>query len=267
MALAIPASVQACVKAIKESLSSHSVSNINPDLLHTLATKICQSFDVKRIALFCTISHRCMGIGRFCLIHNHKLDTWLEKGDAESIEELLIWLRKGRQMCVEIFDNNRLTKDEMLALKDELISEYNSVHTAILNYNDLGKDSPLMPCKNPITASMSSDGIKYIGERSMVEQCHSTVCSASGNFPTPLKLNRKIFLVDHPHDQHVPTLYTYDQLDLLHDLLPDNPAERINRFSKVPFRSDIADDLRTKHTKEIKILQCYHAWLEKPDMI
>lgn len=267
MALAIPARVQACMKAIKESIGSHAGISVKSDIVHHFATVICQNFDVKRIALFCAISHRCMGVGRFCLTHNHKLDTWLEKGDAESLEKLLAWIRKGRQMCVEIFANTNLTVDEIDSLKSELVSEYNSVHTAILNYNDLGKDAPLMPCRKPVTATITAEGIRYNGERSMVEQCHGTVCSASGNFPTPLNLNRKIFLTDHPADQMIPTIYTYDQLELLHDLLPEAPAERINRFSKKPFRSEAIDAIRLKHMKEIKMLKYYHAWLEQPDGI
>ena len=266
MAAAIPAQAQACMKAIKESIGSHNVS-LKPGTVHEFASKICQNFDVKRIALFCAISHRCMGIGRFCLIHNHKLDVWLEEGNAESLEKLLAWIRKGRQMCTEIFDNAQLTPEEVAALKNELVTEYNSVRAAIVNYNDSGKDEPLMPCKKPSSAYMAFDGIRYTGERSMVEKCHGTVCSASGSFPAPLNLNRIIFLIDHPPDRIVPTLYDYDQLELLCDLVPENPSERINRFSGKSFRSDSAESIRNSHMKEIKMIKRYHIWLEEPDEI
>jgi hypothetical protein len=249
--VAIPVKVQACINAIKESLESHrELARVKSDKIHDVAVRICNTFDIRSIAFFVTITHLCMGVGRFCLIHNHKVDDYILSESPGAIDDLLVWIRQGNLMCVEVFKNPHLDPEDLAIIEHHLVQEFNTVHSAILNYTEQGYGEKIMPCRD--------------GRNSLVESCHGTVCQASGYDPVPLDVNRKIDIIDTVRGSYLPTLFSYDVLDLVHDLLPDQPEARINRFSKLPFAQDLSQDLCKKYSRERAMVRRYHQWGSEP---
>lgn len=265
--LAVPAKIRACIKALSESLSTHRELKVSQKRINEVISAICEKLDLKRVALLATITHRYMAVGRFCLIHNHQMDLWInDENNSDSISQILSWVLKGKKMCVEIFENSNLSPENVSKFKDMLVREFQTVQTAILNYSDLGKSDRIMPCLKESEcrpdAELTSKGIKYQGPRSMVENCHGSVCIANGHDVEPLNINRSITFIDHHPGFYIPTIHTYDLLELIHDILPENYLDRINRYSNKHFNKEVSEELRARYDREICLILRYHDWLK-----
>lgn len=232
------------MKALTEALETHGLLVSHPNLIRQAVKALCASdLEPDLIDFFATVTHRHMGIGRFCLIHNHIVDDLIL---ASKWDQLVDHARKARDVCVEIYDTNTFTPEESAELKQRLILEFQAVSAAISNYGIDDRNVRILP-------------IKDCGEGSSLAQvCYTKICVASGHLSTPMDVDREKHVLERRAGEITPVLYCYDLLDLLHDL---SMAGGKNRYSGRPFEPALAADLKIRYEKEIKMMRRYNEWL------
>lgn len=254
----VPLEKRAQRELVRESLLTH------PELegldLAPAVEAICGAgFSTDVVVLFATITHRGMGIGRFCLIHNHQVDTFVLE---QQWDLLRAEAAKAKEQCVEIYHNSLLTESQQHALKKQLMAEFTAVKSALANYS-LGQPQPLMPCtdwRKEELLVLDRDGHR-MEIASLTEHCHETICLAAGQVgASPLDVTRTLYLLDRPQQDITPIQYCYDLLELLHDLSGPVPAR--NRYSGEPFDPVLEKELRHRYEVQLGMMARYHQWLD-----
>lgn len=259
----VPLDRRAQWKLVQESLATH------PELegldLAPAVEAICGAgFSTDVVVLFATITHRGMGIGRFCLIHNHQVDTFVLE---QQWDLLRAEAAKAKEQCVEIYHNALLSDSQQHSLKKQLMAEFTAVKSALSNYS-LGQPELLMPCtdwRKEEVFLLDQDQTGTQGHQleiaSLTERCHETICLAAGQVgAAPLDVTRTLYLLDRPQQDITPIQYCYDLLELLHDLSGPVPAR--NRYSGEPFDPVLEKELRHRYEVQLKMMACYHQWLD-----
>lgn len=255
----VPAQTRACLKAIVESLNTHRELKNAQSHIKQAADEICNNVSVELAAFFATITHRGLGVGRFCLIHNHQIDDIVLQADWPTLIE---HVKQGRESCVEIYDNPALMIEDLSIIKKHLFDEYSAVLSALKNYKSGGPEVPILPCLQNSEFDMVQDNGHFSTFFSLTEQCHETICMASGKIPQPMDVVRSKRVIDQAEGDLTPEIYCYDLLELLEDLSSEDPQERINRHSKLPFDPLLSKELMLRYAKELKMMKRYHEWVD-----
>jgi len=232
------------MKAITEALETHELLVSHPNLIRQAVRILCGSeLEPDLLDFFTTVTHRFMGVGRFCLIHNHIVDDLILK---QRWDELIDHVMKGREVCVEIYDPKAMSIKESTELKQRLSLEFQAVSTAISNYGSDNHDSRILPVKD------------CEDDTSLAGVCYTKICVASGHMSTPMDVTREKRILERRQGEITPMLYCYDLLDLLHDVAI---GPGLNRYSGRQFDSSLVEELKTRYDKEIKMMQRYDRWL------
>lgn len=248
--MAASASQIALCRSIKEALLTHyNLKDI--DLTEAVDHIYNSGVSDDILILFATISHRWMGIAKYCLIHNHLVDIYVQ---ARNWKALTKHLQQGKEMAAEIYDNQFLSPEEALALKWRLRHEFLAVKSAIQSY---------APSLNTTAASHIlprpyQQGDEDREKQSLTEKCFGGICRIEGQMEIPLEVVRKRYILDRKAGDVTPISYCYDILELLADVLEDQ-----NRYAMRSFDPQLKAELCQTYASELAMLKKYHEWLEQ----
>ena len=226
----------ACLVALKEALSTHQIirENVDQENINVVDETINNKVDLRYLTFFITITNRCLGVGRWCLHHNHVVDDLILD---EDLPALIAHVKRGRQNCIEIFDNPDLSQEEVLVVRKELEREYKAVQSAINNYN--GTDA-IVP--------------------TLVRNCYQTICFTEEGSDRPFSMERKIAVFDNPPGDKTPIMCCFDVVELV-GLVADNVS--INKCTKRPFGPKVREYVEERFSKELAMTRRYHRWLDE----
>lgn len=110
---------------------------------------------IEQLSLIMLYSNRLTQTGRFAISFNYDLDMAIVQRDVGDVTKLC---SGGRNMFVELYDNQQLTREEFLGVATRTEKEYKAMYSAIMDSEKTGEDIIVNPQSCEITM-LQFDGI------------------------------------------------------------------------------------------------------------
>lgn len=219
----------ACSILLEESLRTH--VNLYHIDLRNVVSHVCSSIDRNLYTLFIVFTNKVIGFGRYAFIHNKIIDRMIIDNDMDG---LIREINLGKEMLREVYNNDKMTKEEIDTIDEYVNMERDIVLNMIDNYRPNGEIPTLMK---------KSDDTLY-------NKCRELVCIMTGRIPSGGFASNTVYLCDLCEGDIVPGIFCIDRHKLIQSLCD---GRCINPHTNLPYSDTLKKQLMDRYSKEIKI--------------
>lgn len=214
----------ACVKILGETLDDLSSNGHLQDAVKTICS---DSVDLELLSTFVAITHPDMSMGRYAVLHRHKIATTIDSRDWVGLKQ---YYNAGLGNLEEVYGNRLLSQQDKDVITRSITTDVSTIMSMIANYRHCkSQGKKMLSCNN-----------SYYGK------CKSTVCLAEGIYPVATDVPTDLYVYDRD-------LHCFNIMDIIELLSRNHSPSVINPQTDREFLSSTLSTLRSKYHKEIAI--------------
>lgn len=245
----------ACWLLLEDTFSTHDALINYPQEKEASIRHLCSKFNIEYFALFIAVTNKCLSVGKYAVVHNHRVDQMVINSDFEGLKDII---NAGIDDLIEFFDNPYLTENQKNRITEQLNVEFQTVKTFVENFRDHKSKSHRSVRKRVLVYSGRSGEMKetIVHQSStlpFISKCRARVCLENGKTPYYSSDSTRLTIRDIRPSRGVPEVMCFDIVELL-DILSNDPSlPVINPRTNELFSDDTLFTLQRRYAIEISI--------------